>query len=100
MSIFDFESVAVITQFQTKFFCLAAQSRFEVTRMGVLECIGQRFLPDMEKVFLPGRGKLRKSALRSKLGVERRTGGRVLNNTFERIPEIVFLQCLRTQRMH
>jgi len=59
MSIFKFESPAVITKFQAKFFRLVAQSCFEVARMGVLERVGQRFLPDVKKVFLPGRRKLR-----------------------------------------
>ncbi len=100
MSIFSFESLAVITKFQAKFFRLVAQSRFKVARVGVLERIGQRFLPDVEKIFLPGLGKLRQFSLRLKLCVKRRPGGRVLNNTFERLPKILFLQCLRTQRVH
>ena len=69
MSIFGFESPAVITKFQAHFFRLVAQSRFEVARMGVLERVGQCFLPDMEKVFLPGWRKLGQLSLRLKLGV-------------------------------
>src|SRR6266851_7603549 len=68
--------------------------------MGVLERVGQGFLPDVEKVLLPGVGKLRQSAAGLKLRVKRRAGGRALNNTFERIPKILFLQCLRAQRVH
>ena len=42
--------------------------------MGVLKRVGQRFLPDVEKVFLPGQGELRQLALCLKLCVERRPG--------------------------
>src|SRR5438128_12540075 len=100
MSIFGFESVAVVAQFETKFFRLVDQSGLEVASVRVLERVGQGFLPDVEKVLLPGVGKLRQSAAGLKLRVKRRAGGRALNNTFERIPKILFLQCLRAQRVH
>src|SRR5712671_1703956 len=100
MPIFDFESIAVVTQFQTKFFGLVAYSRFELASVGILERVGQRFLSDMKKIFLPGLGKVRQFALRGKSCVKRRPGGCVLNSTFERVPKIVFLQSLRTQCVH
>src|SRR5438132_13838868 len=100
MSIFGFESVAVVTEFQTEFLRLIAYSRLEVRSMGVLERVGQGFLSDMEKVFLPGLWKLRHFALRLKRSVKRRAGGRVLNSTFERLPKILVLQSLRAQRVH
>ncbi len=100
MSIFGFESLAVITKFQAKFFRLVTQSRLEVARSGILEGVGQCFLPDVEKVFLPGLRKIRQFALRLKLGVQRRPGGRALNSTFERLSKVVFLQSLWAQRVH
>src|SRR5437870_761514 len=68
--------------------------------MSVLERVGQGFLSDVEKVFLPGLWKLRHFALRLKRSVKRRAGGRVLNSTFERLPKILVLQSLRAQRVH
>src|SRR5439155_6393017 len=59
MSIFDFESIAVVTKFQTKFFRLVGQSCFEVPRVSVFERVGQSFLSDMQKIFLPALRKLR-----------------------------------------
>ena len=53
MSRFDFESVAVIAKFQTKFFCIEDQPRFKIARMRVFECVGQGFLSDVQQIFLP-----------------------------------------------
>src|ERR1700736_30334 len=99
MSIFDFESVAVVAKFQTQLFRFVAQSCFEVRSVSVLEGVGQRFLADVEKIFLPGRWKLRQFTLRLKRSVDRRTGGCVLDTTFKSLPKILILQCLRTQRV-
>src|SRR5207247_10407807 len=53
MSIFDFESVAVVAKFEAKFFCLEGQPGFKIAWVRVFESVGQRFLPDMEEIFLP-----------------------------------------------
>ena len=100
MSIFDFESVAVVAELETERFRLVAQSCLEVGRAGVFERIAQRLLPDAKKVFLPGLRQLRDFALCLKCRVKRRAGRRVLNSTFKRFPKIVGLQSLRTQRVN
>src|SRR5207237_10584688 len=81
MSIFGFESVAVVAKFQTKFFRLVSQSRFEVASVSVFERVGQGFLSNMQKIFLPALGKIRKFALRFKRSVKRCSNGGVLNST-------------------
>src|SRR5213596_58961 len=100
MSLFHSEAVTVVTKFQRNFLRLVAQSRLEVASMGILECVGQSFLSYVQKIFLPGPGKLWWFAVRFKSCVKRRTESGVLNNTFERVPEIVFLQSLRAQRVN
>ena len=69
MPIFDFESIAVVTQFQTKFFGLVAYSRFELASVSILERVGQRFLSDMQKIFLPWLGYVRVFGLGGKMCV-------------------------------
>ena len=82
MSIFDFESVAVIAKFQTKFFCLVDQPRFKIARVRVLECVGQGFLSDVQKIFLPGLREISQFATQIESRVKRSSGSCVLNDSF------------------
>ena len=82
MLLADFESVTVIMKFQAKFVCFAAQSRFKIARVRVLERVSQGFLSDVQEILLPNGREIAQLAPKLEGRVKRGSRSCVLDNSF------------------
>ena len=71
MSISHFESVAVVTKFQAKLFCVEGQPRFKIARVRIFESVGQRFLSNVQEIFLPDQRQMAHFAAKIESRVKR-----------------------------
>jgi hypothetical protein len=94
----EIEATAIVTQVQANLPVVENKFHVELTGLRVAQSIGQYFLSDAEEILFPFRRNFPWLALQNEFRPHRCALGHLLDQTFQSVAQIFFLQRLRTKR--